>query len=48
MDNLLDRDCVLLDGKCDCTDPFQNCKRYSSEQQHLDVHEVPETEHLVE
>jgi hypothetical protein len=26
MKNRLDRDCVLLDGKCDCWIPMKECK----------------------
>lgn len=26
MDFLLDRDCVILDGACNCLKPFEDCK----------------------
>jgi hypothetical protein len=25
-DPLVDRDCVILDGSCNCPDPFRDCK----------------------
>lgn len=25
-DGLVDRDCVILDGHCDCKKPFEDCK----------------------
>lgn len=26
MDNLVDKDCAILDGNCNCLKPFQDCK----------------------
>jgi hypothetical protein len=30
--NLVDRDCVLLDGRCKCSKPFEDCKYLKSEE----------------
>lgn len=48
MDHLVDRDCVILDGKCDCPrqegKAFPDCKKYGKKEEplnHGDNHEEP-------
>lgn len=47
-DPLVDRTCVLLDGKCDCEHPWEDCKHVHHPNGNKEVYKVIQAQQMKE